>query len=89
MTPQMALELTHHALMLAVMLSAPVLVTAMLVGIFINIFQTVTSIKDQSLTFVPKTVAAVVVTGFSLPWGIQTMSSYFREMYQLMIQMAP
>lgn len=89
MTPQMALELVHRALMVSVMLSAPVLVTAMVVGVIINIFQTVTSIKDQSLTFVPKVLAAAAVTGFSLPWGIQTMGSYFREMYQLLIQMTP
>lgn len=87
MTPQMALELTQRALILSIMLSAPVLLTAMVVGIAINIFQTVTSIKDQSLSFVPKALAAVAVTGFSLPWCIQTMSAYFREMYLLLAQM--
>ena len=52
MTPQMALELTQRALMTAMMLGAPVLVTTMLVGVALNIFQTITSIKDMSLTFV-------------------------------------
>jgi flagellar biosynthesis protein FliQ len=89
MTPQMALEMVHRALMMAIMLAAPVLVTAMVVGVAINIFQTVTSIKDQSLTFVPKVLAAAAVTGFSLPWGIQTMNGYFREMYSLLTQMPP
>ena len=89
MTPQMALELTQRALMITMMLGAPVLVSTMVVGILLNILQTVTSIKDMSLTFVPKVVVAVVVTGISLPWGIQTMNSYFSEMYGLMIQMRP
>lgn len=89
MTPQMALELTQRALMTAMMLGAPVLITAMVVGILLNIIQTVTSIKDMTLSFVPKVVAAAVVTGISLPWGIQTMNSYFSEMYGLMIQMRP
>ncbi len=89
MTPQMALELTQRALMLAMMLGAPILITTMVVGVLINILQTVTSIKDMSLTFVPKVVMAVVVTGISLPWGIQMMNAYFREMYGLLIQMRP
>lgn len=89
MTPQMALELTERALMIAMMLGAPVLLTAMLAGVLLNIIQTVTSIKDMSLTLVPKVVLAAAVTGISLPWGIQTMNSYFSEMYGLMIQMRP
>ncbi len=89
MTPQMALELTQRALMTAMMLGAPVLLTTMLVGVLLNIFQTITSIKDMSLTFVPKVVIASAITGFSLPWGIQTMNAYFSEMYGLMLQMRP
>lgn len=89
MTPQMAIELTHRTLMMAIIMSAPVLLTAMIIGVVLNIFQTVTSIKDMSLTFVPKAIAVVVVISFSLPWGIQMMTQYFEEMYTLIIQMAP
>jgi flagellar biosynthetic protein FliQ len=89
MTPQMAIELTHRALMTAVMLAAPVLITAMVVGVVLNIIQTITSIKDMSLTFVPKALAAVVVISFSLPWAVQLMGNYFKEMYVLIIQMKP
>ena len=89
MTPQMALELTQRALTMAVMLGAPVLITAMVVGVAINILQTITSIKDQSLTFVPKAAAAAVITGLALPWGIQTMNAYFAEMYTIMSQISP
>ena len=89
MTPQMALELTQRALIMAIMLSAPVLLTAMVAGILLNIFQTVTSIKDMSLTFVPKALFAAAVTGISLPWGIQTMNAFFSEMYGMMSQMPP
>lgn len=89
MTPQLALELTQRALIIALQLALPMLLTAMIVGIVINIFQTVTSIKDQSLTFVPKLLAAAAVTGIAMPWGIQFMSAYFREMYQMLGGMAP
>ena len=73
MTPQMALELTQRALMTSMMLGAPVLLTAMVVGVLLNILQTVTSIKDMSLTFVPKAVMAAVITGISLPWHLFTL----------------
>ncbi len=84
MTPQMALELSNRAMMIALQLSLPMLLTAMIVGVVVNIFQTVTSIKDQSLAFVPKILAAAAVTGLAMPWGIQMMSAYFRDMYQLL-----
>ena len=89
MTPQMALELTQRALIVTMMLGAPVLITTMVVGVILNVLQTVTSIKDMSLSFVPKAVIVAAVTGFSLPWVIQTMNSYFSEMYGLMVQMRP
>lgn len=89
MTPQMALELTQRALTMALMLGAPIMITAMVVGVAINILQTITSIKDMSLTFVPKAVAAAAVTGIALPWGIQTMNAYFSEMYIIMSQISP
>lgn len=89
MTPQMALELTHRALTTSVQLSAPILLTAVVVGVTLNIFQTITSIKDMSLTFVPKALAAAVVIGISMPWGIQLVTSYFEEMYLMLGRMSP
>ena len=89
MTPQLALELAHRSLMTALQLASPMLLTAMIVGIVINIFQTVTSIKDQSLSFVPKLLAAALVTGLAMPWGVQLMSAYFSEMYQMLGGMSP
>jgi flagellar biosynthesis protein FliQ len=83
MTPQMALDLTYRAIYTAGMMMAPVLLTAIVVGVLINIVQTVTSIKDMSLTFVPKLAISAVVVGFALPWMIQTMTAYFEEMYSL------
>ena len=89
MSVQLAIELTNQALMVAVQLAAPMLLTTMIVGIVVNIFQTVTSIKDQSLSFVPKLLAAGLITGIMMPWGIQLVSSYFRELYQMLSTMSP
>lgn len=89
MTPQMALELTNRALLIALQLALPMLLTAVIVGVVVNIFQTVTSIKDQSLSFVPKLLAAAAVTGISMPWGIQLVCAYFRDVYQMLGGFSP
>jgi flagellar biosynthetic protein FliQ len=87
MNPQLALDLVYHALFVALQMSAPVLITAVVVGILVNVVQTVTSIKDMSLTFVPKLAAAGVVLSISLPWGIQVMTGFFRDMYGMFGQL--
>jgi flagellar biosynthesis protein FliQ len=89
MTPQMALDLTNAAMILAAKLSAPVLLSTIVVGVLVNVLQTVTSLKDQSLTFVPKLAVAGVAMGLALPWMIQLMTSYFHEMFGLFAQVAP
>lgn len=87
MEQQMALELAQRAMFTAIQLAAPIMGTALVVGITVNIFQTITSIKDMSLTFVPKVLVAAVVVGMSMPWAIQMMNSFFYEMYMMLGQM--
>ena len=89
MSPQSALDLVQFALMTAFKLSAPMLITTIIVGVVVNIIQTITSLRDQTLSFVPKLMAAAAVTILTLPWGIETMTSYFRTMYAMLGQNAP
>lgn len=88
MTPQFALDMAYLVIFTAAKISAPFLITAVITGIVINIVQTVTSIRDQSLTFVPKVLAAAVVTGLSLPWVIEQMVGFFRQVFGLFAQTA-
>jgi len=87
MTPQFALDMAYLIIFTAGKISAPFLLTAVVSGIVINIVQTATSIRDQSLTFVPKLIAAAVVTGLSLPWIIEQMIGFFRQVFALFSQM--
>ena len=89
MEQQMALEMAQNAMFTAIQLAAPIMLTALIVGVVINVFQTVTSIKDMSLTFVPKVLVAAVVVGMSMPWAIQMMNSYFYDTYMLIGRMGP
>jgi flagellar biosynthetic protein FliQ len=81
MTPQFALDMTYLVMFTAGKISAPFLITAIVTGVIINVIQTVTSIRDQSVTFIPKLIAAAVVTGLSLPWIMQEMISFFNQVF--------
>jgi flagellar biosynthesis protein FliQ len=83
MSTQFALDLAYKALFTAAKISAPVLISAIVTGIVVNIFQTITSIKDMSLTFVPKMLVAGVVMALALPWVLGVMNAFFEEMYLL------
>ena len=81
MPPQLALDLVYKAMFAAAKMGAPIVISTIVIGVTINILQTVTSIRDMSLTFVPKLIGAAIVTGLTLPWVLGVMQAYFEEMY--------
>ena len=68
MSVEVVIEIYREMLRTAAVVAAPILGTAMLVGLTVSVFQTVTSINDQTLNFVPKIVAIAVSIGVLLPW---------------------
>ena len=60
MTVDLVVELANKALYTVILTSAPVLIVSLVIGLIVSIFQTVTSIQEQTLTFVPKIVAVFV-----------------------------
>lgn len=81
MTPEDVISLGRQAIELTVILSAPVLLTSLVVGVLISIFQSVTQIQEQTLSFVPKFLAVLVVFLFTLPWSIDLMLRYTTELF--------
>lgn len=75
-----ALELGRHAFWMALMTSAPILLIGLMVGLAISLFQAVTQLQEQTLTFVPKIAAMVVAAAVFIPWIAQQMVSYAKEM---------
>ncbi len=63
-----AMDLTNEALMLTLILAAPIMIIGMLVGLLISIMQAVTQLHEQTLTFVPKIVAMGLATAVFIPW---------------------
>jgi len=78
-----ALDLGREALLTALIISGPVLITGLLVGLIISIVQTVTQIQDQTLNIVPKIVAMVAAAIFFIPWLAQRVLEYTQSMFAL------
>ena len=76
MTVDQAVELGRAAVMMTLLIGAPIMLTAIVVGLVISILQAVTQIQDQTLSFVPKIVAMMLVVLYLLPWSIQRMIEY-------------
>jgi flagellar biosynthetic protein FliQ len=77
----MIIKLLREALMTLMIVSAPLLGVGMLVGLVISIFQTTTSIQEQTLTFVPKIVAIFVTFILLAAWIIHTMVNYTKNIF--------
>jgi flagellar biosynthetic protein FliQ len=68
--------------MVALLVAAPMLLVAIAVGLIVSVFQTVTQIQEQTLSFVPKLVAVAVVFLVALPWIMQLMVQYTVELFR-------
>lgn len=81
MTVDAVAEMASRALFLIIKVSLPVLLVSLVVGLIISIFQTVTSIQEQTLTFVPKIVCVFVALMLFGPWMMQTMVEFAVELW--------
>ncbi|WP_295528286.1 flagellar biosynthesis protein FliQ [uncultured Pseudacidovorax sp.] len=82
MNAQMVLTTGQDALLMLLMVSAPVLLTVLAVGLLVSIFQAVTQISEATLAFVPKLVAAVAVFAIAGPWMLTMLVDYIRRIIE-------
>jgi flagellar biosynthesis protein FliQ len=87
MNPEFATELLKNLISEAVTLAAPILATALLIGLTISLFQSVTSIQEQTLTFVPKALGIVMLLVLLLPWLLRSLIEFTTAVIQKMPQM--
>lgn len=81
MDSSFVLYLARHTLETALLLSAPILLTCMIVGVVVTLFQAVTSIRDMTLTIVPKLLAVGAVTLLFAGWMLQIIIRFFTEIF--------
>jgi len=83
MTELLVIKILRESLMTVILVSAPVLGVGMLVGLVVSIFQTTTSIQEQTLTFVPKMIAIFVTIIFFGSWMMRILINYTNNIFAL------
>jgi len=81
MSQEIVLHLAKETLQVTLMISGPLLLVSLVVGIVISIAQVVTSIQDMTLSFVPRTVAVFLVTLFLFPWLMSTLIAFTSRLF--------
>ena len=71
-----AMDLARHSILIAMELSMPILLLSLVVGVIVSLFQAVTQIQEQTLTFVPKIIVLVVALVVLGPWMLHTIVGF-------------
>ena len=81
MTVDAVVEIARNALYVIIKVSLPVLLVSLVIGLIISIFQTVTSIQEQTLTFVPKIIAVFLALMFMGGWMMTTLVEFATQLW--------
>lgn len=87
MTPGTVMEIGRQAIEVTLIISAPILLTALVVGLIISIFQAATQLNESTLQFVPKLVVMFLVILLFGPWMIQYMVDYIQRLFESIPQL--
>ena len=85
MTQQLVIEIASRTLYYTMIISAPILLTGLIVGLFVSIFQSVTQIKEMTFTFIPKIVSVMLIILFTIPWMINKFTDFFNYILHIMM----
>lgn len=80
-TQEQVIDIAKEALYLIIKVSAPLLLISLIVGLIVSIFQTVTSIQEQTLTFVPKIIAVFLGLMLLGGWMLENMTGFMTELW--------
>lgn len=81
MNAQSALSIAQQALFVTILISAPLLLTALVVGLLVSVFQAATQINEATLSFFPKLLAMFGVLVFAGPWMVAQLLDYVRRLF--------
>jgi flagellar biosynthetic protein FliQ len=88
MTEQFAIDTARNAFMIALQIGGPLLLSSLVVGMLVSVFQAVTQINEQSLSFVPKILVVAGALAFLGPWMATTLISYMVNTFDSLPQLA-
>jgi flagellar biosynthesis protein FliQ len=80
MTPEMVMNLVRQGLEVTILVSAPLLLTALVTGLLVSVFQAATQINEMTLSFIPKLLAIFVALVLAGPWMLSLMVDFTRRL---------
>jgi len=81
MTLESAVDLMLGAFKIALMLALPVMLATLVVGVMVSIVQSITSLQEQTMVFVPKMIAVILAMIVAFSWMLNTMIAYTQELF--------
>lgn len=88
MTENMIMSILKDAVTTGLLVAAPIMIASIVVGLIVSIFQATTQIQEQTLTFVPKIIAAAVVGLIAGPWMLHTIVSFTQRIFEKIISIS-
>jgi len=85
MTPDFVVALTRQSVETILLVTAPMMISAVVVGLLISIFQAATQIQEQTLSFAPKVAAVMVALTIFAPWIIKVVLTYTEEVLRMAV----
>jgi flagellar biosynthesis protein FliQ len=82
MTPETVMTIGMHALKVTLLLSAPMLLVALVTGLVIGIFQAATQINEMTLSFIPKLIAMAATLTLAGPWMLKLIMDYTQDLFE-------
>lgn len=82
MTPESVMGFGQHALYVAMLVAAPLLLTALAVGLLIGVIQAATQINEMTLSFIPKLISMALVALITGPWMLRTLVQFTRQLIE-------
>lgn len=87
MTPEKVMDIGRQAIEMTLIISGPLLLAALVIGLIVSIFQAATQINEQTLSFIPKLVGMFIVLILAGPWMLQMMVDYIRRLFETIPQL--
>ena len=81
MTPETVMTIGQRALEITILLSAPLLLAALIIGLLVGVFQAATQINEMTLSFIPKLLAMFAVLVLVGPWMLTTLVDYVQRLF--------
>ena len=81
MNPQFVIDLMNQAFQIALWLALPVMLSTLVVGVAISVFQSITSIQEQTMVFVPKMIAVFVAMLICFSWMLNTVMNFTTDLF--------